>query len=84
MKNSKARLSGSCDYRLWTTAELIDGYAFEAGRVDRDDAERTKDLIRKELRRRFEATLKFLDDPQTIEKPMGTLRLLLNDFQSEL
>ena len=64
MKNSKARMDGLCDYRLWTTAEL------------------TKSLIRKELKRRFNATLRLLDDEQTDENPMGTFRYLLNDYNS--
>ena len=30
---SRARLEGICNYRLWTTEELIEGYAWEAGRI---------------------------------------------------
>ena len=76
---SRARLEGICDYRLWTTEELIEGYAFEAGRIDRKSAEVTKSLIRGELERRFKATLKLLDDEQTTKNPKGTYRYLLNE-----
>ena len=77
-KHSKARLDGICNYRLWTTEELIEGYAFEGDRIDRTDAEKTKKLIKAELKRRFDATLKLLDDDQTIENPLGTYMYLLN------
>ena len=39
MAHSKARLEGICDYRLWTTEELIEAYAFEAKRYNRKDGE---------------------------------------------
>ena len=35
--------------------------------------------IKKELKRRFDATLRLLDDEQTMENPKGTFRYLLND-----
>lgn len=76
---SRARLEGICDYRLWTTQELIEAYAFEAGRINQRDRETAQRLIRKELRRRFDATLRLLDDPQTTENPKGTYRYLLNE-----
>ena len=76
---SRARQMGICDYRMWTTEELIEGYAFEAGRINREDAEQTKKLIKQELQRRFKATISLLDDPQTIETPAGTLRYLLGE-----
>lgn len=76
---SRARLEGICDYRLWTTQELIEAYAFEAGRINQRDRETAQRLIRKELKRRFDATLRLLDDPQTTENPKGTYRYLLND-----
>ena len=76
---SRARLEGICDYRLWTTQELIEAYAFEAGRINQRDRETAQRLIRKELKRRFDATLRLLDDPQTSENPKGTYRYLLND-----
>ena len=76
---SRARLAGICDYRLWTTEELIEAYAFEAGRINQQDREITQRLIKKELKRRFEATLRLLDDEQTTENPHGTYRYLLNE-----
>ena len=76
---SRARVEGICDYRLWTTQELIEAYAFEAGRINQRDRETAQRLIRKELKRRFDATLRLLDDPQTTENPKGTYRYLLND-----
>lgn len=75
---SKARAEGLCDYRLWTTEELIEAYAYEADRINRKDAERTKALVKKELKRRFNATLRLLDDDQTVKNPTGTYRYLLN------
>ena len=76
---SKARLEGICDYRLWTTEELIEAYAFEAGRINQKDRETAQRLIRQELKRRFTATLRLLDDPQTTANPKGTYRYLLNE-----
>ena len=76
---SRARLEGICNYSLWTTQELIEGYAFEAGRIDRKSAEVTKSLIKGELERRFKATIKLLDDEQTTKNPKGTFRDLLNE-----
>ena len=76
---SRARLEGNCDYRLWTTEELIEAYAFEAGRRDQRNREITQREIKKELKRRFYATLRLLDDEQTVENPKGTFRFLLNE-----
>ena len=76
---SRARLEGNCDYRLWTTEELIEAYAFEAGRRDQRNREITQRQIKKELKRRFDATLRLLDDEQTVENPKGTFRYLLNE-----
>jgi hypothetical protein len=76
---SRARLEGNCDYRLWTTEELIEAYAFEAGRRDMRNREITQRQIKKELKRRFDATLRLLDDEQTVENPKGTFRYLLNE-----
>jgi len=76
---SRARLEGICNYRLWTTEELIEAYAFEAGRINQEDREITQRLIKKELKRRFDATLRLLDDEQTVENPHGTYRYLLNE-----
>ena len=76
---SRARLEGICDYRLWTTEELIEAYAWEAKRINQKDRETAQRLIRKELKRRFNATLRLLDDEQTTQNPKGTYRYLLNE-----
>ena len=76
---SSARLEGICDYRLWTTEELIEAYAWEAGRINQEDRKRTQRLIKQELKCRFDATLRLLDDEQTTQNPKGTYRYLLND-----
>ena len=76
---SKARLEGICDYRLWTTEELIEAYAFEAKRINQKDREIAQRGIKRELKRRFDATLRLLDDEQTLKNPAGTYRYLLND-----
>ena len=76
---SRARAEGICDYRLWTTEALIDAYAFEAKRINQEDRKRTQRLIRRELKRRFDATLRLLDDEQTMENSKGTYRYLLNE-----
>ena len=78
---SRARLEGISDYRLWTTEELIEAYAWEAGRINQEDRRRTQRLIKQELKRRFDATLRLLDDEQTTQNPKGTLRYLLNDHE---
>ena len=76
---SRARVEGNCNYRLWTTEELIDAYAWEAKRINQEDRKRTQQLIKQELKRRFDATLRLLDDEQTTENPKGTYRYLLNE-----
>ena len=76
MAHSKARLEGIADYRLWTTQELIEAYAWEYNQKDRETAQR---LIKKELKRRFDVTLRLLDDEQTTENWQGTYRYLLNE-----
>ena len=76
---SRARLEGICDYRLWTTEELIEAYAWEAKRISKSDREIAQRLIKKELKRRFNATLRLLDDEQTTQNPKGTYRYLLNE-----
>ena len=76
---SRARAEGICDYRLWTTEELIEAFAWEAGRINQEDRKRTQRLIKQELKCRFDATLRLLDDEQTTQNPKGTYRYLLND-----
>ena len=77
-QTSRARANGICDYRAWTTEELIAAYAYEAGRINREDAEQTKKYIKQELKRRFDATIRLLDDEQTVDSPLGTYLYLLN------
>ena len=43
---SRARAEGICDYRLWTTEELIEAYAWEAKRINQKDRRRTQRLIK--------------------------------------
>ena len=76
--SSKARIDGNCNYRLWTTEELISGYSWEMHRNNQDDAKQTKELIKAELKRRFDATLNLLEDEQTKDNPLGTYLYLLN------
>jgi hypothetical protein len=79
MAHSKARLEGICDYRLWTTEELIEAYAFEAKRINQKDRKLAQREIRRDLKRRFDATLRLLDDDQTTKDWKGTYRYLLNE-----
>ena len=76
---SRARLEGICDYRLWTTEELIEAYAWEAKRINQKDREMAQRGIKRELKRRFDATLRLLDDEQTTANPKGTYWYLLNE-----
>ncbi len=76
---SRARMEGICDYRLWTTEELIEAYAWEAGRINQEDREISQRLIKKELKRRFAATIRLLDDEQTVQNPKGTYRYLIGE-----
>ena len=48
-------------------------------RINQEDRKRTQRLIKQELKRRFDATLRLLDDEQTTENPKGTYRYLLNE-----
>ena len=76
---SRARAEGICNYRLWSTEELIEAYAWEAGRINQEDRKITQRLIKKELRRRFNATIQLLDDEQTTENPQGLFRYLIGE-----
>lgn len=78
MAHSKARLEGRTEYRAWTTEELIEAYAFEAKRINQKDREISQRGIKSELKRRFNATLKLLDDEQTTSNWKGTYQYLLN------
>lgn len=64
-------------YRNKTTEELVRAYADEADRISKEDAEITRTLIKKELKRRFNAFVRLLDDEQTEANPAGTYNYLL-------
>ena len=65
-------------YRILSTKKLIEEYAWENGRINREDAAYTQKLIKAELQRRFNATIELLDDPEAIKNPIGVYRYLLN------
>lgn len=65
-------------YRMKTTEELISMYAFENTRINDSDRIQTQKSIKRELRARFESTIKLLDDDQTTQSPKGTFNYLLN------
>ena len=65
-------------YRMKTTEELISMYAFENTRINDSDRIQTQKSIKRELRARFESTIKLLDDDQTTQNPKGTFNYLLN------
>ena len=65
------------EYRYRTTEELINLYAFESTRINKEDRELSHKLIKKELKRRFAAVLELLDDEQTTDNPKGTFNYLL-------
>ena len=65
-------------YRMKTTEELIKMYAFENTRINDSDRIQTQKSIKRELRARFESTIKLLDDDQTTQNPKGTFNYLLN------
>ncbi len=78
---SWARAEGYCNYDLWSTEELIEAYAFEAKRINQKDREIAQRGIRRALKKRFDTTLRMLDDEQTTENPKGTYKcILLNEY----
>ena len=64
-------------YRFKTTEELIAIYADEELRANQADKEHTQALIKKELKRRFNAVINLLDDFQTFVNPECTYNYLL-------
>ncbi len=46
------------------TKELVSLYKFEQKRLDREDAETTQKIIRKELTRRFVRAMEMLDEDE--------------------
>ena len=65
-------------YRMKTTEELINMYAFENTRINDSDREQTQKSIKRELRARFESTIQLLDDDQTTQNSKGTFNYLLH------
>lgn len=56
-------------YRTKSLKELIDGYAFEAGRTDRQDREATQKAIVNEVYARIKDTFDLLDaDPESADQ----------------
>ena len=70
MKNIESR------YRTMKTEKLFDIYLDEFGRENKADAEITQKLIKKELRRRFNATLNILDDVEQSRSAVSLLNYL--------
>lgn len=64
------------NYRFETTEDLIGDYAFQSD-ADTEMARIEMELIKDELKRRFRAMLRKLDDVSTIENPQGTYNVLL-------
>lgn len=65
------------EYRTKTTEQLIEMYAFEAGRINQEDKKVTQRLIKTELNRRFDTTLRLLDTDEVAEKPQMAFNYLL-------
>ena len=64
-------------YRMKTTEQLIEMYSFEAGRINQEDKKHTQRLIKTELKRRFDITLRLLDTDEVAEKPQLAFKYLL-------
>lgn len=64
-------------YRMKTTEQLIEMYAFEAGRVNQEDKKIAQCHIKTELKRRFDTTLRLLDTDEVMEKPQLAFNYLL-------
>lgn len=60
-----------------TTEELIEMYAWEKTRINKDDMRIAHKSIKKELKRRFDTMMRLLDDEQTTQNPKGTYRRLI-------
>ncbi len=66
-------------YRCYATEELISIYTWEANRVNKDDANITRALIKKELKRRFAAVLEMMDEEESDENAHGIYRYLIGE-----
>ena len=62
-----------------TTKRLFDIYLDEFERENKADAEITQNLIKKELQRRFNATLNILDDVEQSRNAISVLNYLLGE-----
>ena len=67
------------NYYTASTKELVEAYAWEAGRINEHDRKVTQSLIKEELERRWENFISMLDDEQTKENPDGTYRILVRE-----
>lgn len=67
------------NYYTASTKQLVEAYAWEAGRINDHDREITQGEIRKELERRWEQFINMLDDEQTRENPDGTYQILVRE-----
>ena len=66
-----------------TTQELIEIYA-SLTRIDGcgDQVQKSKNIIKQELKKRFDATLDMLDDEQTTNNPAGMFKnILLHTYE---
>lgn len=66
-------------YRERSTRQLIDIYMDEYGRVNKEEAETTQYLVKKELKRRFLAVLQMLDTEDYCGEEEGIYRYLLGE-----
>ena len=66
-------------YRTMTTKRLFDLYLDEFDRINKEDAAITQDLIKKELQRRFNATLNILDDTEQSRTATTVINYLLGE-----
>lgn len=71
------------NYYTASTKQLVEAYAFEAGRINEHDRKTTRNLIRNELERRWELFINSLDDEQTAENPNGTYRILTGEWRTK-
>ena len=61
------------NYRTKSLKQLLEAYAFENDRINREDAEITQKYIVNEIYARVKATFDFLDDGATVESVYNQL-----------
>lgn len=66
-------------YQTMTTERLFDLYLDEFDRINKEDAAITQNLIKKELQRRFNATLNILDDTEQSRTATTVINYLLGE-----